>query len=145
MDRHQGQRLLRRLPRQSYAGCLTDTLPLKKFRVSRFEKQCGANARASRMWGHCLKDVMRLNNSEGNCGPTNLIGLVKSDAAEQVHEAGIVAHWIEEGMHSEKLQDVGLLLVGSPNPNKCLVVVGEAQVRVNKSASWNVARLPPLL
>ena len=69
------------------------------------------------------------------------VRLVKSDAAEQVLKARVVAHGIKERMHFEELQRVRLLLVGPLEPDKRFVVVAECQIRKNKGASRNITFL----
>ena len=52
--------------------------------------------------------------------------LAKPDTVEQVLEARVLAQGIKIGMHLEKLQDVGLLLVSPLQPGKCLFLVAQA-------------------
>ena len=62
----------------------------------------------------------------------------------QIRKTGITADGVKEGMHSKKLENAGLLLVGTVKPNERLIVVMESDVRIDKNASRNIACLPAL-
>jgi hypothetical protein len=52
--------------------------------------------------------------------------LVQTDTVEQVRKAWIAAQRIEVRMDFQPLQDVGLFLICSLKPDKCMLVVAES-------------------
>ena len=66
---------------------------------------------------------------------------VKADTVEQVSKTWVAADGIEVGMHFEERHNAGLFLVGALQPDKCLLVIPEPQIGIDKSPSRNVACL----
>ena len=61
---------------------------------------------------------------------------------DKVCKARVASDGIEVGMHIEKLQNGRPLLIAALEPGKCLLVVAESQVGIDKRGGWNVTGLP---
>src|ERR1700685_3630892 len=91
---------------------------IRRFTVAAFNKRSALFASlllAFAMGGYFQKRA-NMSVQYDTVAPFGKPALVESDAVEQVGEAGVAAEGIEVGMNFQKLQDVGLFLVGLFDP-----------------------------
>jgi uncharacterized pyridoxal phosphate-containing UPF0001 family protein len=60
---------------------------------------------------------------------------------DKFRKARIATQGIKVGEHFEKSQNVGLLLIGALQPNKCLFVIAKSQVCIHERRSRNITCL----
>jgi hypothetical protein len=68
-----------------------------------------------------------------------LILPIKADTVKQVRKTWVAADGIEVRMHFEERHNAGLFHVCALQPDKCLLVIPEPQIGIDKGPSWNVA------
>ena len=71
--------------------------------------------------------------------------VIEAHPVQQILETRVIPHWIEVWMHFEELQNIGMFLIRSLEPDERFVIIAQPEIGIDERSGRYVAGFSTLL